>query len=43
MGVLVNHRLTTVMASLVAAVIVCLNLFLLYQQLQPIVHGGRAP
>jgi manganese transport protein len=31
MGVLVNHRLTTIIASIVAAVIIALNLFLLYQ------------
>jgi manganese transport protein len=31
MGVLVNKRLTTVLASLAAAVIVCLNIFLLYK------------
>ena len=31
MGVLVNRRATTVAASLVAAVIIALNLFLLYQ------------
>lgn len=31
MGVLVNHRFTTAMASLVAALIIALNLFLLYQ------------
>ena len=31
MGVLVNHRLTTAIASLVAALIVCLNGFLLYR------------
>ncbi len=31
MGVLVNNRLTTGLASLVAAVIIALNLFLLYQ------------
>jgi manganese transport protein len=31
MGVLVNHRLTTVMASLVTLLIIALNLFLLYQ------------
>jgi manganese transport protein len=33
MGVLVNRRLTTVLVSLVAALIVVLNLFLLYQTL----------
>jgi manganese transport protein len=33
MGVLVNHRITTIIASLVAALIVALNLFLLYQTL----------
>jgi manganese transport protein len=33
MGVLVNHRVTTIIASLVAALIVALNLFLLYQAL----------
>ena len=31
MGVLVNHRLTTVLAGLVAALIVVLNIYLLYQ------------
>jgi manganese transport protein len=31
MGVLVNHRATTIVASLVAALIIALNLFLLYQ------------
>ena len=31
MGVLVNHRLTTMVVSMVAAVIVVLNLYLLYQ------------
>ena len=31
MGVLVNHRLTTVVASLVTLLIIALNLFLLYQ------------
>jgi len=31
MGVLVNHRVTTIIASIVAALIVALNLFLLYQ------------
>ncbi len=31
MGVLVNRRLTTVVAAIVAAVIVALNIFLLYQ------------
>jgi Mn2+/Fe2+ NRAMP family transporter len=29
--VLVNHRITTIMASIVAGLIVALNLFLLYQ------------
>jgi manganese transport protein len=33
MGVLVNHRLTTVLATAVVSVIVCLNGFLLYQTL----------
>jgi manganese transport protein len=33
MGVLVNHRLTTVLASLAAALIIALNLYLLYQLL----------
>ena len=33
MGVLVNHRLTTILASIVAALIVALNLFLLSQTL----------
>ncbi len=31
MGVLVNHRLTTIIASIVAALIISLNIFLLYQ------------
>jgi manganese transport protein len=31
MGELVNHRLTTLVASLVAAIIVGLNLYLLWQ------------
>ncbi len=31
MGVLVNHRVTTFLASIVAALIIGLNLFLLYQ------------
>jgi manganese transport protein len=31
MGELVNHRLTTVVVTIVAALIVALNLFLLYQ------------
>jgi manganese transport protein len=31
MGELVNHRTTTVVASIVAAAIISLNLFLLYQ------------
>jgi manganese transport protein len=30
MGVLVNHRITTIAASLVAGLIICLNGFLLY-------------
>jgi manganese transport protein len=33
MGVLVNRRLTTALATVVAAVIVCLNVFLLEQTL----------
>jgi manganese transport protein len=33
MGVLVNNRITTMLAVAVAAVIVCLNIFLLYQTL----------
>jgi manganese transport protein len=33
MGALVNRRGTTILASLVAAVIIALNLFLLQQQL----------
>jgi len=33
MGALVNHRLTTFAASLSAAAIVVLNLYLLYQTL----------
>ncbi len=31
MGILVNHRITTIIASIVASLIVSLNLFLLYQ------------
>jgi Mn2+ and Fe2+ transporters of the NRAMP family len=31
MGVLVNHRTTVVAASVVAALIICLNIFLLSQ------------
>lgn len=31
MGVLTNHRFTTILASLIAMVIVALNFFLLYQ------------
>jgi manganese transport protein len=31
MGVLVNRRVTTILASLVAAVIVILNIYLLFQ------------
>ena len=31
MGVLVNKRITTIAASIVAALIISLNLFLLYQ------------
>jgi len=31
MGVLVNRRTTTIVASLMAAVIIALNLYLLYQ------------
>jgi Mn2+/Fe2+ NRAMP family transporter len=31
MGVLVNRRVTTLLASLAAAIIVALNFFLLYQ------------
>ncbi|MGE5617738.1 MAG: Nramp family divalent metal transporter [Sphingomonadaceae bacterium] len=37
MGPLVNHRLTTIVATIVAALIVALNLFLLYQTL---IGGG---
>ena len=33
MGVLVNRRATTIIASIVAALIVALNIFLLYQTL----------
>jgi manganese transport protein len=33
MGVLVNRRLTTAIAAVVAGLIVCLNIFLLYQTL----------
>lgn len=38
MGTLVNHRLTTLVASLVAAIIVALNLYLLWQTF----FGGHA-
>src|SRR5204863_5005769 len=31
MGVLVNHRITTLVASIVAGLIVALNMYLLYQ------------
>jgi manganese transport protein len=31
MGVLVNHRLTTVIASVIAMLIISLNIFLLYR------------
>jgi len=31
MGILVNHRLTTLLASAVAILIISLNVFLLYQ------------
>ena len=31
MGVLVNHRVTTVVAAFVAALIIALNIFLLYK------------
>jgi len=31
MEVLVNHRVTTIIASIVAGLIISLNLFLLYQ------------
>jgi manganese transport protein len=31
MGVLVNHRLTTMVATVVVTLIVCLNVFLLYR------------
>ena len=31
MGELVNHRLTTVLAGVVAGLIIALNIFLLYQ------------
>ncbi len=40
MGVLVNHRLTTALASLVVALIVALNVFLLYQQVHQMMAGG---
>jgi len=33
MGVLVNKRITTLLASLAAALIIALNFFLLYQTL----------
>jgi manganese transport protein len=33
MGALVNRRLTTVVASIVAGMIICLNVFLLEQTL----------
>jgi manganese transport protein len=31
MGMLVNHRLTTAVATVVVALIICLNVFLLYR------------
>ena len=31
MGVLVNHRLTTILASVIAALIIALNIYLLVQ------------
>jgi manganese transport protein len=31
MGVLINHRITTILASIAAIIIVALNFFLLYQ------------
>jgi manganese transport protein len=31
MGVLTNHRITTILASIIAGIIVCLNFYLLYQ------------
>ena len=31
MGVLVNHRVTTAVATVVVTLIVCLNVFLLYR------------
>jgi manganese transport protein len=42
MGLLVNHRLTTAIASVIAVLIVGLNVFLLYQQMQQMLHGGGA-
>jgi len=33
MGVLVNHRLTTILAWIVAGIVVGLNVYLLYQTL----------
>jgi manganese transport protein len=39
MGVLVNRRLTTIAASLVAALIVALNIFLLYQTIGTLLGG----
>ena len=39
MGVLVNHRLTTALAGIVAALIVGLNIYLLYQTLTGLVGG----
>jgi manganese transport protein len=40
MGVLVNRRLTTMVATAVAALIVLLNLFLLYQTFVETVFGA---
>ena len=39
MGVLVNRRATTVVAWLVAGLIVALNIFLLYQTLSSLIGG----
>ncbi|HZT43394.1 MAG TPA: Nramp family divalent metal transporter [Chthonomonadaceae bacterium] len=40
MGVLVNHRVTTALAVLVTLLIICLNVYLLYQQI-PLILSGK--
>ena len=39
MGVLTNHRVTTILATLVAGLIVALNIFLLYQTIGSLLGG----